>query len=257
MKQRPIIERSFPLLDLDIDRSEGDGRIVVAYAATFDQPYPVSDQWGDYDEEIDRAAFNRVIGRGIAGVQVLFNHGLTAWGTPSERYSMPLGTPLEVRPDGRGLLTRTAYARTDLGDEVLELVRSGAIRGQSFRGPVYRSSQPTTRAGRKVIRRLELGLKEYGPTPFPVNAGADMVAVRSALLNRLAAKLTPEELDDLLEVLGGDTAVDIAGPDAAASPAGAAADPQDQPAVEAPVVPGPSLDMVKLAAARARARGDI
>ena len=34
MRQRPEINRAFPLLDIEIDRA-GDGRTVTAYAATF------------------------------------------------------------------------------------------------------------------------------------------------------------------------------------------------------------------------------
>lgn len=245
MKQRPIIERSFPLLDIEIDRREGGGRIVTAYAATFDDPYPVVDQFGDYDEEIDRAAFNRAISHGIERVQVLYNHGMTIWGTPSDRYSMPIGVPLDIRPEAKGLLTRTEYAKTELGDEVLELIGSGAIRAQSFRGTVYRSAPTSTRNGRKVIRRLELGLKEYGPAPFVANPGAEIMAVRSALLGKLAPKFSEDQILDILEALGDDE-IDL---DAllaeigTGTPPPAAPDTQEQPAPVAPVDPGSSAEL--------------
>ena len=34
MRQRPEINRAFPILDIEIERA-GDGRTVIAYAATF------------------------------------------------------------------------------------------------------------------------------------------------------------------------------------------------------------------------------
>lgn len=247
MKQRPIIQRAFPLIDLEVTRGDGDSRLVTAYAATFDDPYPVVDQWGDYDEEIDPRAFNRALSHGIHRTAVLFNHGMTVWGTPSEEFSKPLGSPVEIRPEKRGLLTVTRYNRTPLADEVLEMIANGDVRAQSFRGAVFRSAPPSTRDGRKVIRRLELGLKEYGPAPFVANPGAEIVAMRSALADRLGGKFTAAQIADILEALGDDP-VDL---DALAADLGTGttppADPQDtqaaQPAVEAPADPGSSVEL--------------
>ena len=197
----PDITRTSPLLDFDIERS-GDGRTVVAYAAAFGNPYEVNDHEGHYDEVLNPAAFNKVIARSgfLESVQVHFNHGLTLWGTPSDRYTMPVGVAREVKADAKGLLTRTEYAKTELGDEVLELWRTGAIRGQSFRGPVYpNSSRRTERGpnGRPVIERMQLGLREYGPTPNPANIQAGLVAIRSQLLSRSFAEMSPDERREL------------------------------------------------------------
>lgn len=203
MSGRPMIERTVPLIDMEIERS-GDGRTVTAYAATFDDPYPVRDADGDYDETIARTAFNRQLGRGLSRVQVLFNHGRTVSGTPSERYSMPLGTPLEITAEPRGLLTRTRYAKTELADEVLELIRAGAITAQSFRGPVYRTNPPTRDpvTGRTRLHRVELGLADYGPATFVVNHGAEILAVRSAtMIADEVAHMTVEERAELASLL--------------------------------------------------------
>ena len=155
-----IIERTVPLLDIEINRS-GDGRTVTAYAATFATPYGVVDNEGDYDEIINRAAFNRELGRGFSHVSVVYNHGLTLWGTPSELDSVPVGVPVDIRADGTGLLTVTRYGRGARADEVLQAISDGLIRSQSFRGPVFRSA-PARRQpnGRTLIERMELGLRE-------------------------------------------------------------------------------------------------
>lgn len=180
MNTRPMIERSVPLIDLSVN-SDGDGRTVTAYAATFDEAYAVRDAHGDYDEVIARTAFNRAIGLGIERVGVLYNHGLTLYGTPSEQFSKPLGSPVDIKAEKNGLLTVTRYNKTPLADEVLEMIRNGDIRAQSFRGAIVQSAPTVMRAGRQLVRRLELGLKEYGPAPFPTNVGAGILAVRSVL----------------------------------------------------------------------------
>lgn len=196
-----IIERTVPLLDIEINRT-GDGRTVTAYAATFGTPYPVVDAEGDYDEIINRAAFNRELGRGFGHVSVVYNHGLTLWGTPSEMDSVPVGVPLDIRADGTGLLTVTRYGRSARADEVLQAIADGLIRSQSFRGPVYQSA-PSRRqpGGRSLIERMQLGLREYSPTPFPANDTARILAVRSSALAEQIAALTDEQRDALAHIL--------------------------------------------------------
>ena len=85
---------------------------------------------------------------------------------------------------------RSRYLDTPLGNEVLEMWRSGAITAQSFTGAIIRSD-PELRRGETYrprggqlidVRRLELGLREYGPTPFPAYQGAELVGVRMSPL---------------------------------------------------------------------------
>lgn len=252
---RQIIERAVPLVDLEVGGE--DGRTVTAYAATFGEAYGVVDFDGDYDEVINRSAFDRTLSHGIAGrVQPLFNHGRTLAGTPSDRYSMPLGTPVSVTAEAKGLLTVTRYAKTDLAEEVLELIRSGAITAQSFRGPIYRSRHSVV-AGRDRIERVELGLRDYGPAPFAVNTSAQILAVRSALL---AERL--ETLGDLTDEERAELAAALATPGTPTEPADESAPPEgspaptdtlEEPAGTAPPA-GPSIDTLALEAAQRRRR---
>jgi hypothetical protein len=104
---------------------------------------------------------------------------------------MPAGIPLEIQPESRGLLTRTEYAATPLGDEILELVRMGALRSQSFTGGIGRSEpglrgpgdryRPAAGGLLQRVRRYVLGLREYGLTPFPAYSGAEVCGVRMQL----------------------------------------------------------------------------
>jgi HK97 family phage prohead protease len=187
--------RLYQLEDIHILRSAdgGDGRTVEAYAAVFGQEAEIHDHEGHYLEVIEPTAFSRAIdhaqrGRGgfPGSVKVLYNHGMTLNGSPSERFSMPIGVPVDIRAEARGLLTRTRYSETPLADEVLENIRSGAITSQSFTGRIMRSD-PQLRAGDRhrpragsltTVHRTELGLREYGPVLWPAYSGAEILGVR-------------------------------------------------------------------------------
>lgn len=178
-----LYAREFPLDGIEILRS-GDGRTVEAYAAIWDTPAEIRDQHGHYMETIDRSAFNAVLAQGVNRVGVFYHHGLTIHGTPSELGSVPIGSPVDIRVDGKGLRTITRYNDSDLADAVLSAIRNGDIKGYSFRGPIRRSDPrriPKARAGMPLptVTRMELGLHEYGPTPTPAYVGAGILAVRS------------------------------------------------------------------------------
>jgi HK97 family phage prohead protease len=197
--------RSYALEDIEIQRG-GDGRTVTAYAAMFGQPYEVRDQHGHYMEEIERSAFNRTLSHGSAlrSAVCLYNHGYTAAGTPDMLGSVPLGTPLDIRAEDRGLLTVTRYNRSALADATLEAIHNGDVKSMSFRGQIHRSSParvPRTRAGQPLptVTRHELGLSDYGPTPFAVNQSAEIVAVRS--LANLATNLQHLDADGRAELM--------------------------------------------------------
>lgn len=244
----PRLERAAPLID--IERSGPGRRTVTAYAAAFDTEYRVVDFDGDYDETINRTAFNRHLSQhGFSGVQVLYNHGRTIWGTPSERYSVPLGTPVEVRAERHGLLTVTRYSNTDLADEILESIDNDSVRAQSFRGPIIRSGPRQRGAdGRTKIERLELGLIEYGPTPFPANDQATIVALRSQMLADAVGELTEDERAELLALLSAGTPLDPPAP--VDTP-----DTTPEPEVEdVPAEDSSSLDPLILANANRRRR---
>jgi len=196
----PLLSHRFVALDDISVRAGGDGRTVDAYAAIFGVASPVNDQDGDYDEIIDPAAFNRALGnRRGRPWPVLFNHGLTIFGTPDPDGSVPIGVAEEVRPDGKGLFTRTRFHKTPRADQVLEAIREGSIAGYSFSG-VFKDSDPK-KNGRyrgQTVRRLESTLREFGPATFPVHQGAEIVGVRA---EQVIGALAPGELERLADLL--------------------------------------------------------
>jgi phage head maturation protease len=208
------IFRFFPLEECRIMRgSEGreyaGGRVVEAYAAVFDQDAEISDHEGHYVENIDPTAFDQVLrsihpdrNRGFWNATCLYNHGMTIHGTPAERFSLPAGLPKHIASEGQGLLTRTEYAPTPLGDELLSLVEMGALRTQSFTGAIMRSTPALRGPGDRYrarggvlerVKRLMLGLREYGLTPFAAYSGAEVLGVRMQLPGSFL------EVDDLLD----------------------------------------------------------
>ena len=189
-------------------RSGGDGRTVDAYAVPFNEPAEVVDPEGHYFEEFTPGAFGRMLSRGFSNVTVLYNHGRDILMRPSERFSVPIGRPLEMREDGRGLFTATRYASTPLGDEILQLVEEGILTHQSVQFTRTPGGRGTRRirgghkaSGLDLVTRHDVNVIEYGPTPIPVYSGAEVVGVRAAQLAAQIHELLPEERLELSELL--------------------------------------------------------
>jgi HK97 family phage prohead protease len=222
--------RTYPLEDIHIlTRAEGDGtgRVVEAYATVFDTETEIHDHQGHYREVIDRTAFDQVLQRiaaspgGLpAAVKVLFNHGRTMGGAEAPEFQLPLGKPLDVRPEPRGLLTRTEYDAADpFTERVLAKIHAGTITAQSFVGGIIRSSPELRGPGDRhrarggvltTVRRMVLGLREYGPVLYPAYSGAEILGVRMQLpgdAEQAEPDLTEYEDDDpgMDEDVTGDT----------------------------------------------------
>jgi len=200
--------RSFPLEDISV-RTTRDGRIVEAYLAVFNtRSKPIRDQDGEYTEDLDPVIFNRAISDArpqgsrrnwLTGV--FYNHAMTLYGTPSEMFSVPVAVTQDLATDGRGVRATDKYHRSQLGDEIVEGLESGAIPGYSFQGQFRRSSPAIPPGGFRKnhrtgelphVRRMESTLKEYGPTPWPAYDEAAVLALRSDSL--MAAMMKDPDL---------------------------------------------------------------
>lgn len=181
--QARSVERTYAFQDLHV-RSDGGGRVVEAYAAVFNTPTEVLDQDGHYNETLSPAAFTRTLQHKGTNFGVLFNHGRTIDGEPNPAATMPIGVPLVVRADEKGLYTETEYLDNPLADWTLNAIKKGALRAQSFSGRFRRSirSYPQGRSAGALplITRNEIEMREYGPAVFAAYDGAAILGTRAS-----------------------------------------------------------------------------
>lgn len=190
-------------------RSDGTGRTVEAYAAVFNQPTEIVDWEGHYREQIAPVAFNQTVSRNRGRFPVLYNHARTLMGTASDIGSVPIGNSTEVVADARGLRTVSRYNANPLADQVLEAIRNGDISGMSWSGRIVAQDIKTPRGGFKqaadgslsLVTRTEIALKEFGPTPFPAYAGADILGVRSVDIARALREMDDDERAEMAALL--------------------------------------------------------
>ncbi|HEY6019253.1 MAG TPA: HK97 family phage prohead protease [Candidatus Paceibacterota bacterium] len=186
LSSRMLTTRAFTCEDIHV--RDGDGRIVEAYAAVFNVRQEIRDHDGHYMENIDPHSFDRTIqlrhqpGK-PSGFQVLFNHGADISGRTSGHLAMPIGVPVDVKADRKGVFTATRYLNNPLADSVLATIKGGGLRGQSFTGAMRRSVK-TWQSGREsgdlpTITRREIEMREYGPAVFPAYVDAIITGTRA------------------------------------------------------------------------------
>jgi HK97 family phage prohead protease len=172
--------KSFELKDQDVSLKD---RTFEGYASTWDK-----DQ---VDDIIHPGAFKKSIKESFprGKIKVLWQH------------SEPLGMPVDMREDGKGLWVKGKVSKTRLGDEALELMKDGVIDSMSIGFTVPSGKSDYDDDGVRHIR--ELKLMEFSPVTFPANENANIFAVkklRRMILDRKDLK-GAEELEDALEEL--------------------------------------------------------
>lgn len=190
------VQRAYNLEDIHV-RSDGSGRIVEAYAAVFGVKTEIMDQDGHYMEDLGSGAFTRTLNKGPFRNPVMFNHARQIDGEPNPLATMPIGVPLEVKVDEKGLFTATRYLDNPLADQTLDAIKQGALRAQSFSGKFRKSmrSWPDGR-GRSAlahITRTEIELREYGPAVFAAYEGAAILGTRQLTTFVRSLLAMPEE----------------------------------------------------------------
>lgn len=167
------------------DNVDTSARTFSGYASTWDL-----DQGGDI---IQKGAFTKTLAERGNRVKILWQH------------SEPLGMPVSMREDSKGLFVEGRISKTRLGDEALELMRDGVVDQMSigFQIPQGKSSYDA-----KNIRTItEVKLLEFSPVTFPMNEAAhilDVKSIESALKN---GTLDKRELKNLADMLGDLTAL--------------------------------------------------
>lgn len=186
MKKENVMEiKAIGFDDSQVDMVE---RTFKGYASTFGNV----DEVGDI---IEAGAFTKsIMERGPSGtkqIKVLWQH------------DEPLGMPILMQEDSKGLYVEAKISKTRLGDEALELMRDGVVDRMSigFSIPQGKSEWDDTMGVRKI---KEVKLFEFSPVTFPANEMAVVTGVKNLqLIRQLASggKLSKEELKALADML--------------------------------------------------------
>lgn len=178
----------YKALKFDDSHVNIENRTFMGYASTFGNV----DEVGDV---IEKGAFKKSIReRGPKGsnqIKVLWQH------------NEPLGIPLEMYEDEKGLYVEGRVSKTRLGDEALELMKDGVVDKMSIgfsvpKGKMMWDDQNNTR------KIKEVKLFEFSPVTFPANEQASITGMKS-LEGKLAllkdgVELKEEELEELRQL---------------------------------------------------------
>lgn len=195
------VSRTYQLEDMTI-RSDGSGRIVESYFAVFGVKSEVMDADGHYHEVNAPSLFTKTLAERGLNIPVFYNHARTLDGTPSGELSIPIGKPLEIKADERGVFSVVRYLDNPLADSILDGIRHKVINGMSYSGRFIKSvkSYPQGRGrGRlPLIVRHEAAIREFGPTAIPQFPEAEILGTRAQqVLRTLLAAQNTEAWDQL------------------------------------------------------------
>lgn len=163
-----MAERLYRAFRPDVEiRAGGDGRTVHGIAAPFNRPAPIAEMGRRFDEVIVPGAFAKTIGERASRIKFLAQH---------RRDENPLGVFTAMREDSAGLYVEARVSKTAAGDDVLELVRDGALDGWSIGFSPIREQWSSDRSQRQLH---EVRLAEVSLVTFPAYDDARVVGVRA------------------------------------------------------------------------------
>jgi len=148
-------------IEFKADNVNIEERTFEGYASTWDLD--------KIDDVIHQGAFAKSIQEAFpkGKIKVLWEH------------SKPLGMPLEMREDAKGLYVKAKVSKTKLGDEALELMRDGVVSTMSIGFSIPKDKSYIDEKGVRHI--TEVKLFEFSPVTFPCNDEAIITRVKSLL----------------------------------------------------------------------------
>jgi len=139
-------------------RAAGDGRTIVGLAVPYNKEQKINSQL----TEVFRPGAFSAVTRAAHRVKLLVGH---------DHQALPIGRATLLREDANGLHAEFYVSKTDRGDQVLELVRDGALDQLS----IGFLSLKDNRLASGVIERIKAHLAEVSLVTF--GAYGDMAAV--------------------------------------------------------------------------------
>jgi hypothetical protein len=160
----------------DTGDSDSDGRNLVGLAVPYDVELDVSDFWDDYTEVFRKGAFAKTIVDRRRPLQLLVSH---------DRRGLPIGQATELAEADDGLHATFHLENTSFADDVLSLVKSGALSGLSigFEPITHRVTPGPQRqpaSARDLHERTEVKLHEVSICNFPAYEDAGVRRVCDA-----------------------------------------------------------------------------
>lgn len=169
---------SFEVTDLNIE-----GRTLEGYASVFGN----IDLGGDI---VHPGAFTKTLAERGDKVKFLWQHDMQE----------PLGRPLELREDGRGLFIKAIISDTVRGRDALALLRDGAIDGMSIGYDAVKGGTDYDKAdnGDTVRNLRELRLWEFSLVTLGMNEEAQVTALKEQ--EPTEAKPAPEVTENTIRI---------------------------------------------------------
>lgn len=199
-----LIRKSCKFTGFRIEKNEqGEERLVIGLASTFEPP----ERADSMNEILERGAFARSIEEhetilaetGRRTIKLLWQH------------SQPLGYPMELRETEKGLEIVAYISKTSLGNDVIQLLRDGAVDAFSigfFPNRYEVDEEHLDQWGWPLVKHLDVDLVEVSIVTFPANPYAlisdvkmkhrrqgmgDPRVLRNGLLQRSTKGLVPFE----------------------------------------------------------------
>ena len=152
--------------------ADTDERLIAGWACRFGQLDQIDDGFDSFMERWMRGAFARSIAERGHKVRALWSH---------DHRRFPIGTIVGLEERAEGLWIEIKIPDTPTGDELLALVRSGAIDGFSvgFKPRHVVTNGKDAASGLRIHEVHEAGLIEVSLVSFPALDGARVLESRS------------------------------------------------------------------------------
>lgn len=169
----PVAEDSEARQDVDGVEEAEEGRNLEGYPVVFDTWTEIQSWGGPFMERIAPGAADKTLSKRADKIQLMFNHGFDFM-----LEQTPIGRHRSFEPDSTGvwnvasLIDQGVYEKLDL---LVELIRIGAVYGQSFRFRVDKETwvdepdEPTDPNPKMLPERTieEFTWFESGPVTYP------------------------------------------------------------------------------------------